>query len=167
MTSRSFLSFFFSRFPSLSAGSQTKGSASCSSWLCHPGREGWPRPAWGPCAARGQLCFGSLEEIRSTGSRVGWGSVSGHLAWSRFTEYSELEGTHRDHPVQLSSEWPVWGCFSCGTRRGWEGIPALPQPLVSRAGRRGVIWDGDGADVPPIGLPARSLIGFCVLCPVQ
>lgn len=71
MTSRSFLSFFLSCFPSLSPGVQTKGSASCGSRLCHPGvgspgREGWPRPARGPYSARGQallrLLVGNPEQ---------------------------------------------------------------------------------------------------------
>lgn len=115
MTSRSFLSFFLSCFPSLSPGVQTKGSASCGSRLCHPGvgspgREGWPRPARGPYSARGQALLWLLVGNPEQGlpRRVGGGGPSPET------------------------------CFSFGARsRGrvaGRGSQPLPQPLVPRTG---------------------------------
>lgn len=32
-----------------------------------------------------------------------------YILFQRVTEYFELEGSHKDHEVQLLSEWPKWG----------------------------------------------------------
>lgn len=72
MTSRSFLSFFLSCFPSHSPGVQTKGSASCGSWLCHPGA-GSPDERVGPVPPGDPALLGdssALAPFRKSGTRV-------------------------------------------------------------------------------------------------
>lgn len=35
------------------------------------------------------------------------GGQNGSQMFDRIIEYSELEGNHKDHQAQLSSEWPI------------------------------------------------------------
>ena len=149
MTSRSSLSFFLSCFPSLSPGAQTKGSASCSSWLCHPGagspsREGWPHPARGPCSSSGTallwLLVGNPEQGLPGGAA---GAVSGALlcVWGREPRQGGWDWGARTgrRPYGMGLEHP-----SCRLSMGPMCPPADPGRLA-----------------------ALALISFCARSPVQ
>lgn len=71
MTSRSFLSFFLSCFPSHSPGVQTKGSASCGSWLCHPDERVGPVLPGDPALLGDSSALAPCRKSRTRAPRLG------------------------------------------------------------------------------------------------